>query len=112
MSWIDIVSGSGLDRYGVKVDRPRYSCEPDVDYRVRLKSAPVTPSRDDGKAAFPVQGTEMHETWYGMSLRDYFAAKAMAVAFAHALNSGLNRNELVAQSAYEVADKMLAERAK
>lgn len=124
MSWIDIVGGSELDRYGVKVDKLRYRDESDADYRVRLKSIPITQNRDDGKAAFPVQGTEMHETWYGMSLRDYFAAKfaaaqsVMTSADRDFIKPGYNYPEgptvaeRIAQTSYQLADAMIAERAK
>ena len=120
MGWIDIVGGLELDRYGVKVDKLRYPGESDVDYRVRLKSAPVARNRDDGKSAFPVQGTEMHGAWYGMSLRDYFAAKAMSAIVASQLTDcGEVPHEDVpkffaisAEYAYIAADAMLAERAK
>ena len=121
MSWIDIVSGSELDHYGVKVGRPRYDGESDVDYRVRLKSIPANQNRDDGRAAFPVQGTEMHETWYGMTLRDYFAAKAMNGYLANAWqakelddtgDSSGEQMRIVAEISYAMADAMLSERAK
>lgn len=63
-----------------------------------------------GPSGVPVSpgGVELvHAT--GMSLRDYFAAKAM-----HALLStdGTTRFEQRAKEAYEMADAMLAERAK
>lgn len=43
----------------------------------------------------------------GMALRDYFAAKALELVFAPSLQSNV-----VAEMAYELADAMLAERAK
>lgn len=49
---------------------------------------------------------------FGFTLRDYFAAQAMQAAFAHALRLDLNDNPNVAKAAYEVADRMLQERAK
>lgn len=49
---------------------------------------------------------------YRRLLRDYFAAKAMQSAFAHALRIGLNDNQNVAKAAYEVADRMMQERSK
>lgn len=52
----------------------------------------------------------------GMSLRDYFAAKAMPCAFNEfdVMDCGdyHHQHELVAELAYAMADAMLAERAK
>lgn len=70
-------------------------------------------------AAFPVQ----HEngwTHTGMSLRDYFAAKAMqallsgnyGAVVSAAAKAGEESEVFMASSAYELADAMLAERAK
>ena len=66
-----------------------------------------------GGAAFPIIGHEntnyIHE---GMSLRDYFAAKAMQALFSQpSLNlqhSGVCKN--VSESAYKIADAMIAAR--
>lgn len=94
----------------------------------------------DGGPAFPMteyhgkgmsldQASKLYEysgPYYGMSLRDYFAAKAMQVEFETACRSRANARALgeaaaangmtieqrVAFNAYAVADAMLAERAK
>jgi hypothetical protein len=55
---------------------------------------------DDGGRAFPC------ETTYGMTLRDYFAAKAMQGLVAH---GGVGAKKM-AQAAYIVADAMLEAR--
>jgi hypothetical protein len=56
--------------------------------------------------AFPNDGK--HEDLNGMSLRDYFAAKAMA-----SVALGDEKNiYLLAQDAYRIADAMLQEREK
>ena len=76
-------------------------------------------SKGDGGAAFPspgvVIGYETNErqqgAYEGMSLRDYFAAKAMQGICSHHDNWGLMQNG-IAKHAYEMADAMLAERAK
>jgi hypothetical protein len=61
--------------------------------------------RDDGGPAFP---TNLSDD--GMSLRDYFAAKAMQSIMADGKQySGFDE---IAEYAYEVADAMLAERSK
>ncbi len=72
---------------------------------------------DNGGPAFPCEvlvdqcGTK--STWEGMTLRDYFAAKAMqgllaqSGGTAHSSNVGLG-----AEYAYKMADAMLAERNK
>ena len=55
--------------------------------------------------AFPVHDDP--ETFTGMELRDYFAAKAMQAILARDLPT-----EFVAEYAYEMADAMVAEREK
>ena len=59
-----------------------------------------------GGQAFPLAATEYHGPQAGMTLRDYFAAKALPV-FARELSY-----EFIAEQAYAMADAMLAERAK
>lgn len=82
--------------------------------------------KDDGGPAYPVDtrresaengGEYGHQTgnttWQfpGMSMRDYFAAKAMAAYIAADELYSIPCREL-AISAYEISDAMLAERAK
>ena len=79
-------------------------------------------SRDDGGPAFPLpEGQVLHNPEHGfveaedharyhesgMSLRDYFAAKALAPAF-----PGMSTRDVqyAAEAAYELADAMLAAR--
>lgn len=68
-------------------------------------------SKETGGPAFPELGNVGHNSdWLldnGMTLRDYFAAKAMA-----SLIGGGHRAGLIASRAYEIADAMLAERSK
>ena len=71
---------------------------------------------DDGGQAFPVQNGYEASTVQGMSLRDFFAAKAMPVHM-HALSNAdtggeANWHALIARLAYETADAMLKERSK
>jgi hypothetical protein len=68
-------------------------------------------SKDTGGNAFPVliDGVPPIETW-GMTLRDYFAAKAMAAILKHGIDC--ETFDLDAEAAYQMADAMLAERAK
>lgn len=66
-------------------------------------------SKDNGGPAFPfvldsADCMQKYET--GMTLRDYFAAKAMVVVY-----GGLEKNDF-AKSCYAIADAMLLERAK
>jgi hypothetical protein len=73
--------------------------------------------RDDGGYAFPVntQNAEAPGSCFpdpGMTLRDYFAAKAMAALIAdRQFVLGYDPNQ-VADRAYGYADAMLAERKK
>lgn len=68
-------------------------------------------AKDAGGQAFPVLShpSEFVES-YGMTLRDYFAAKAMAAL----INRGNHDGEIEkrAEHAYKCADAMLAERGK
>ncbi len=72
-----------------------------------------------GDWAFPAQHTPEHTP--GMTLRDYFAAKAMqamtsnaetisVLARAAKADGGLNGFALTAQKSYEIADAMLEAR--
>ncbi|HEJ9396125.1 TPA: hypothetical protein SMM67_003366 [Proteus mirabilis] len=65
-----------------------------------------------GGAAFPIPATELHGTHTGMTLRDYFASKAM-----NGILVNTERNEFsfsktneIAAKAYELADAMLKAR--
>lgn len=74
---------------------------------------------NDGGPAFPnTQDASKWGSWdTGMSLRDYFAAKAMLGIYtmvagsAHTVSSGQPEQDIALQ-AYAMADAMLAERAK
>lgn len=75
----------------------------------------MTDQINTGGAAFPIIGTEntnyVHE---GMTLRDYFAAKAMQGLMSAHDNTGIwmatGISDEVAKNSYEVADAMLAAR--
>lgn len=81
-------------------------------------------SKEDGGAAFPViekqyedhrDGGFFYEGTAGMTLRDYFAAKVMAVIAADQIKQGNTEKEdgeLCASAAYKLADCMIAERTK
>ena len=67
-------------------------------------------SKDTGGPAFPVQDAASWQA-YGMTLRDYFAAKAMQAYLGSYPNGCLTcRPDEIAADAYDVADAMLAER--
>lgn len=72
-------------------------------------------SKNDGGPAFPIPGLQDDEDFNGMSLRDYFAAKAMQAWLStyaendrHPASAG-NLDHFAGQ-AYEVADAMIAAR--
>lgn len=71
---------------------------------------------DGGGPAFPVaeekvNGITYQEPSVGMSLRDYFAARAMSMR--NIVQAGeILSTEIVAKRCYEIADAMLAERDK
>ncbi len=65
-------------------------------------------SKDTSEPAFPIPGSDHNGPEYGMTLRDYFAAKAMqSIA-----QSTFCDCETVAKMSYAVADAMIAERNK
>ena len=73
----------------------------------------------DGGPAFPAQHYDLAEGEHGMTLRDYFAAKALPIAYSHFsrdLDGGGYDAKwephigLWAEAAYELADAMLKAR--
>lgn len=77
--------------------------------------------KDDDQHAFPTEGREVF--YYGMTLRDYFAAKAMQGMVssitdedgydrfrAHAAAQGLSVSQWIARDSYKQADAMLEAR--
>ena len=66
---------------------------------------------DDGGPAFPL-GTTCEEWMNGMSLRDYFAAKAMMCEIPDGIPVPSTAQEQVAMYAYQMADAMLKARQK
>lgn len=63
----------------------------------------------DGGPAFPVSRDDVaqNDAWGGMTLRDYFAAKAMQ---AHLMTHADTATEKIVTWSYEVADAMLRAR--
>lgn len=68
----------------------------------------------DGGAAFPACNEANVNGTMGMSLRDYFAAKAMPSVIdncrSDTLMDGESRAQMFARKAYEIADAMLEAR--
>jgi hypothetical protein len=67
--------------------------------------------KDTGGPAFPANHFDLAENEHGMTLRDYFAVKAMQ-GMLSARNPILTKIADIAEGAYEMADAMLAERSK
>jgi hypothetical protein len=81
---------------------------------------------DLNEPAFPIVGAICDHQFGGMAMRDYFAAKALPSVLTqddcgiqalrpdahYSANSAERAAELWARNAYEIADAMLAERAK
>ncbi|HGN0719328.1 TPA: hypothetical protein ACKRNA_001182 [Proteus mirabilis] len=66
-----------------------------------------------GGAAFPIPATELHGTTAGMTLRDYFAAKAMQGMLSNEQCKPFDMSfseEYHANCAYRMADAMLKAR--
>ena len=79
--------------------------------------------KDNGGPAFPMIRDMRHNPDWdheeGMTLRDYFAAKAMQImwdayheGYCGLTNHDTPSNDVIAEGAYQLADAMLAERAK
>ena len=75
--------------------------------------------KNTGGPAFPIPGLQEHEEFNGMSLRDYFAAKALPAAMSipwrdvgYQPTDGLTDMQQHVRIAYQMADAMLVERAK
>lgn len=66
--------------------------------------------KDDAGPAFPTQNAKMY--FHGMTLRDYFAAKALPVVADNFPPTDLNLDWVawVSRNAYAMADAMLKER--
>lgn len=82
-------------------------------------------TKDDGGSAFPSHGSMGEVAQQGMTLKDYFAAKALSnsvICTGSAASwelsewfgngSGITRQQIVAKQANSYADAMLAERSK
>lgn len=70
---------------------------------------------ENGGPAFPFAFTDGSRVSDGMTLLDYFAAKAMQSCIQTCANDtmdGMSRAEYFAKKAYECADAMLAARSK
>lgn len=73
-------------------------------------------AHDNGGPAFPTPVRASDETPAGMTLRDYFAAKAMQAMvqghFSHYGHEQYWPRDAIANEAYDMADHMLKERTK
>lgn len=71
-------------------------------------------AKNDGGPAFPLQsiGPDFAAGYAGMTLRDYFAAKALVGFMGSGDADWAERPESFAREAYRMADAMLAEREK
>lgn len=66
---------------------------------------------NNGGHAFPHSLQDLYEpNTAGMTLRDYFAAKAMQGMFASGVLTNKDTDEKIAQDAYKIADAMLRAR--
>ena len=67
---------------------------------------------DIDETAFPVLIGRVETDRLGMSLRDYFAAAAMAGLIANPMNKDAIRQSVLAGIAYQLADAMMEARKK
>ncbi|MDF3863488.1 hypothetical protein P3W53_03380 [Pseudomonas denitrificans (nom. rej.)] len=66
-------------------------------------------SKNDGGPAFPIPGLKDDADFNGMTLRDYFAAKALQGMCADPATAGTAGKDIVAEC-YDLADAMLEAR--
>jgi len=74
-------------------------------------------NKETGGPAFPFsslepEGPAVYKDNEGMTLRDYFAAKAMAALFDSDAGHNAMECQMIAEEAYAMADEMLKEREK
>lgn len=67
--------------------------------------------KDYSDPAFPIVGACADNQFNGMSLRDYFATRAMQALLSKPIETGADALA-IPRVAYQVADAMLVERAK
>jgi hypothetical protein len=69
--------------------------------------------KDTGGPAFPINANESADRciYTGMTLRDYFAAKAMQAAITSP-NLAVFEDDVIAEGAYKIADAMMKAREK
>ena len=67
-------------------------------------------SKEDGGPAYPYHWPELEQAYTGMTLRDWFAGQALSVFPHPPMNEA--ESQFMAAVAYQLADAMLAERAK
>lgn len=67
---------------------------------------------DDGGSAFPIEWGNRHSEMRGMTLRDYFAAKAMQGLLAAGRDAQYGESSAadLSRATYMIADEMLAAR--
>ena len=65
---------------------------------------------NNGGQAFPVHDANTLHTEFGMTLRDYFAAKAMSGWLASYRSDISVKSDGLARFSYEIADAMIAAR--
>ena len=72
----------------------------------------IKETKDVGGPAFPLDLTVDgdHRWGYGMTLRDYFAAKAMQGLLSRIGNDKMNVHDVLAQRTYQIADAMIEAR--
>ena len=66
--------------------------------------------KDTSESVFLVHGNGQFEDWHGISIRDYFAAKAMHASISELSDNATLSCEMVATWAYRMADAMIEAR--
>jgi hypothetical protein len=70
----------------------------------------MSEAKQDGGPAFPAMHFDLAENERGMTLRDYFAAKAMQGVFTNPVESSEHGKDYIAMHAYKMADAMIKAR--
>jgi hypothetical protein len=100
-----------MEYMAAQMDRQIEGAQLRYDAAIEDGLQPAFPVGDYDHMIFnPKSVAETKRQLSGMSLRDYFAAKAMQGICAHSDTWGLISNEKIAAASYELADAMLAAR--
>lgn len=105
-----IVTIKGLNMDEVKSIAHHFAEQVTISIRRHIHRSDTMSAIETGGPAFPIPGLHNDSDFNGMTLRDYFAAKAMTGICAHTDTWGFPTSEKIATASYQMADAMLIAR--